>query len=276
MNIKQTFIIMNMNFIQTSAVALVAMALVSCQETDTEAPTACTGLGATNSVTAEEIEAEAGDHVDLEDIFCDNEALSEVRWDIHNGEGHAHEDEEDGEEEEHEHGLVLHSGTDWAVLETQALSGTEAEVDLHVDVPLTARGVWHVIVSLVDEAGNSTTLATELHVENDHLPEFTLTEVGGEDPAMWHGEPTWAAGTDVVVTGTVADSDGVATAVLELISEDTESVVWEVALEPAGATNFEFSETVTVPSDGGEHHFEMKATDANGVEMETGFHVEVE
>ena len=97
LNIKQTFIIMNMNFIQTSAVALVAMALVSCQETDTEAPTACTGLGATNSVTAEEIEAEAGDHIDLEDIFCDNEALSEVRWDIHNGEGHAHEDEEEGE-----------------------------------------------------------------------------------------------------------------------------------------------------------------------------------
>ena len=180
---------MNMNLIQISAAALVAMAFVSCQETDSEAPTACTDLGATNSVTAEEIEAEAGDHVDLEDVFCDNEALSEVRWDIHNGEGHAHEDGDEGDEEEHEHGLVLHSGTDWAVLETQALSGTQEEVDLHVDVPLTARGVWHVIVSLVDEAGNSTMLATDLHVENDHLPEFTLTEVGGEDPSMWHGEP---------------------------------------------------------------------------------------
>ena len=42
-------------------------------------------------------------------------------------------------------------------------------------------------------------------------------------------------------------------------------------MDPAGATNFEFSETVTVPSAGGEHHFEMKAVDANGVEMETGF-----
>ena len=267
---------MNMNLIKSSAAALVAMAFVSCQETDTEAPTVCTGLGATNSVTAAEIEAEAGDHVDLEDIFCDNEALGEVRWDIHTAEGHAHAEVEGGENLEDTDGMLLYSGTDWAVLETQALSGTEVEVDLHVEVPLTARGLWHVIVNLVDEAGNSTTLATDLHVENDHLPEFTLTEVGGEDPAMWHGEPTWAAGTDVVVTGTVADSDGVATAVLELISEDTESVVWEVALDPAGATNFEFSETVTVPAEVGEHHFEMKATDANGVEMETGFHVEVE
>jgi len=264
---------MKTTLIQYSAAAMVAMALVSCQETDSEVPTVCTGLGAPNSVTAAEIEAEAGEHIDLEDVFCDNEALSEVRWDIHNGEGHAHDDVAGGGAE---HGLVLHSGTEWAVLETQALSGTQAEVDLHVEVPLTARGLWHVIVSLVDEAGNATIMATDLHVENDHLPEFTITEVGGEDPSMWHGEPTWASGADVVVTGIVADSDGVASATLELISEDTETVVWEAALEPAGATSFDFSETVAVPTDAGEHHFELKAVDANGVEMETGFHVEVE
>ena len=92
---------------------------------------------------------------------------------------------------------------------------------------------------------------------------------------MWHEEPTWAAGTDVVVTGTVADSDGVATAVLELIS-GTQNQSFGRWLWIRGATNFEFSETVTVPCRRGEHHFEMKATDANGVEMETGFHVEVE
>ena len=62
-------------------------------------------------------------------------------------------------------------------------------MDLHVDVPLTARGVWHVIVSLVDEAGNSTTLATDLHVENDHLPEFTLTEVGVKTPPCGTASP---------------------------------------------------------------------------------------
>ena len=66
-----------------------------------------------------------------------------------------------------------------------------------MDVPLTARGVWHVIVSLVDEAGNSTTLATDLHVENDHLPEFTLTEVGVKTRhvarrAHWAAGRTWS------------------------------------------------------------------------------------
>jgi len=251
---------------QYAACIGLAMSFVSCQETDTEAPSVCTGLGAMNSVIAAEIEADAGDHIHIEDIFCDNEALSQVRYDIHNGEGHAHD--ADG----HEHGLVLHSGTDWSVLSTFDLEGTEAEAELHVDVPLTARGVWHVIVDVVDEAGNTATYNTDLHVENTYMPEFVLTSVNGEDPNMWHGEPTWAAGSVVVVEGAVIDEDGIASAELELIDEATETVVWSVELAAFDA----FSETFTVPATAGEYHFEMKATCNAGVSMETGFHVEVE
>ena len=249
-----------------------AMAFVSCQETDTEAPSVCTETGAVNSVLAAEIEAVAGDHIDIEDLFCDNEALSQVRYDIHNGEGHAHDEGEEGEEEEHEHGLVLHSGTDWGVLRNVDIEGTEAEAELHVDVPLTARGIWHVYVDVVDAAGNTATYNTDLHVENTYMPEFTLTSVNGEDPSMWHGEPTWAAGSEVVVEGAVTDEDGIASAELELIDEATETVVWSVELAAFDA----FSEAVTVPATAGEYHFEMKATCNAGVSMETGFHVEVE
>ena len=259
-------------FFQAVACLGLAVALVSCQETDTEAPTVCTQLGAMNSVLADEIEAEAGDHIDLEDVFCDNEALSQVRYDIHNGEGHAHDEGDEGEDE-HEHGLVLHSGTGWAVLETFDIDGTEAAVDLHVDVPLTARGVWHLIVDVVDAEGNAATYNTDLHVENSHMPEFTLTSVGGEDPSTWHGEPTWAANSSVVVEGSVTDSDGIASAELELIDEATETVVWSTELAEFDS----FSETVVVPENAsGEFHFEMKATCNAGVSMETGFHVEVE
>ena len=263
---------MNIKFnIQSSVILGVAIVFASCQNTDTEAPTVCTGLGAMNSITADEIEGEAGDHVDIEDIFCDNEGLSQVRYDIHSGEGHAHEVTDDGDE--HEDGLILYSGTDWSVLRTIELDGTEAEADLHVDVPLTARGLWHVIVDLVDAEGNVATFLTDLHIENSHMPDFTLTSVGGEDPANWHGEPTWAADTDVVVEGSVTDSDGIASAELELIDEATETVVWSAELTEFDA----FSETVTVPADAsGEFHFEMKATCNANVSMETGFHVEVE
>ena len=68
---------MKLNLIQCSAATMVAMAL--CLAKPTQKPQQLTWLGRTNSVTAEEIEAEAGDHINLEDIFCDNEALSEVR-----------------------------------------------------------------------------------------------------------------------------------------------------------------------------------------------------
>ncbi|HAT48222.1 MAG TPA: hypothetical protein DCS71_04765, partial [Flavobacteriales bacterium] len=69
------------------------------------------------------------------------------------------------------------------------------------------------------------------------------------------------------------DSDGIASAELELIDEATETVVWSTELAEFDA----FSETVVVPENAsGEFHFEMKATCNAGVSMETGFHVEVE
>ena len=73
------------------------------------------------------------------------------------------------------------------------------------------------------------------------------------------------------VVGTVSDSDGIASAVLEFIDEATETVIWEVELA-AGETEFAFDETVSVPVDlAGECHFEMKATDGAGNETETDF-----
>lgn len=100
---------MNMKIMLNAAAVLTAATiLISCQKTDEESPTVCTPEPGANSILADEIEVMAGDHADLEDVFCDNEALSEVRFDIHNAAGHAHEGEE--EEEGHEHGLTLHSG----------------------------------------------------------------------------------------------------------------------------------------------------------------------
>ena len=84
--------------------------LGSCGKTDTEAPTICTETGTEFSVLADEIEAMAGTGMIILDSFCDNEELSEVRWDVHNAADHAHEE---GEADE---GFVLHSGTNWEVI----------------------------------------------------------------------------------------------------------------------------------------------------------------
>jgi len=259
-------------FTPAAAVCSAILMLTSCQQTDVEAPTVCTSEDTANSVLVDEIEAEAGTTITIEDTFCDNEALSEVRWDIHNAADHAHEE---GEEEE---GLILHSGTDWEVLELQALDGTSATATITLDIPLTSRGVWDVVVSLVDAEGNAASdVVTQLHIENDHLPAFTLTAVDGADPNGWEAEPAWSTGTSVAISGSVADSDGVATASLELVEEATETVLWEMELATGDAMEVVFDVEVNVPAGvNGECHFELKATDALGHAMETGFHVEVE
>lgn len=255
------------------ALAFVAILFTSCGKTDTELPTVCTETGSETSVLADEIEANAGESVTITDVFCDNEELSEVRWDIHNAADHAHEE---GESDE---GFVLHSGTDWEVLETTSLTGTSNTSSITLDIPLSARGVWDVVVSLVDEAGNAgPDVVTQMHIENEHLPEFTLSEVDGVDPATWTGEPEWSAGAVVTLSGAVADSDGVSEASISVVRESDETVVWAIDLTPDNATEFAFSAEASIPADAesGEYHLEMTATDAAGNSMETGFHVEVE
>lgn len=244
----------------------------SCQESDIESPSVCTEPNATNSILLDEIEAMAGTTISVEDTFCDNQRLSEVRWDVHNAADHAHE--QNAEEE----GLIFHSGTEWEVLEMQSLQGTSDIGVLTLDIPLTARGVWDVVLSLVDAEGNAAAdVVTQLHIENDHIPAFSLTDVGGADPNQWAGEPVWSAGADIGISGTVQDSDGLSSASLELVHEATEEVLWEIELAASEEQTLTFQIVVNVPASAiGECHFEMKASDVLGNETETGFHVEVE
>ena len=200
---------LNLNMPATAGAIAAVAALSSCQPTDREDPTVCTGLGAEFSVTAAEIDVLAGDTITL-------------------------------------------------------------------NVPLTARGIWHVNVSLVDSAGNAEEFLTDLHIENNHLPEFKLTSIDGLDPATLDDEVEWNINSLVLIEGVVSDSDGVAMASLMLVEEDSDSVFWSTTLAPAGATTFAFSDTLTAPSVEGDFHMELTATDGTGVDMETEFHVEVE
>ncbi len=258
---------------QLFAAFAAATLAVSCGKTDEQVPTVCTEYPGPYSVLNAEIDADAGTTILLTDRFCDDEGLSQVRWEVHNASGHAHEEEGTDEHE----GLVLHSGTEWEALQLTDLEGVSADAEWSVEIPLTARGIWHVQVSLVDAAGNAASdRITELHIANTHIPEFHLESAGGTAPSTWEEEPVWAAGSDVELAGYVIDSDGVAEASISLVDEAADGVAWSADLEVMGADSASFEVTIPMPMEAGEWTVVLEATDGTGVAMETEFHVEVE
>ena len=248
--------------------------MYSCGTTDSDAPTFCSEAG--DVAIEDEVEAMAGSTLTLNQTVCDNDALGTANWDLHSAEGHAHE----GEEEEE--GLILFSGS-WDYDFSDVLSGTSTTSGITTDIPNDVRGVWDIVISLVDAEGNiATDVVTPLHIENDFIPEYQLTTVTGLDLAVG-GEPVWALGSPITIEGSLtAFNDGVITEWhLELEPEDAPEGTAPLAEFEGTATDLDngtFTWSFTIPEDAatGEYHFHMEAKDSNQEEMETGFHVEIE
>lgn len=84
----------------------------------------------------------AGSELHVEVNITDNEALSQLKLDIHSA--------EDG----HSHGKVA-ANAYWEQIVLIDLSGTSQTIHEHVEIPATvAAGHYHVIVTAVDQAGN--------------------------------------------------------------------------------------------------------------------------
>ena len=242
--------------------------MYSCGTTDSDAPTFCSEAG--DVAIVDEVEAMAASTLTLNQTVCDNEALGTANWDLHSAEGHAHE----GEEEE---GFVLFSG-DWDYDFSDGLTGTSETSGISTDIPNDVRGVWDIVISLVDAEGNiAADVVTPLHIENDFIPEYQLTTVTGLDLSTG-GEPIWAPGSTITIEGTLTDSDGIEHWGYHLENEDTEVEIAEDEGDGAGNTEVSFTWTIDIPSDAtpGEYHFHMHADDMLDNSMETGFHVEIE
>lgn len=248
--------------------------MYSCGTTDSDAPTFCSVDG--DVAVMDEEEAMAGETLTLNQTVCDNEALGTANWDIHSAEGHSHEGETD-------EGFVLFSGS-WDHDISDALTGTSATSGISIDIPNHVRGVWDIVISLVDNEGNiADDVVTPLHIENEIIPLFDLTQVNEVNPDTWTGEPTWALGSPITIEGSLtAFNDGVITEWhLELEPEDAPEGTAPLAEFEGTATDLDngtFTWSFTIPEDAatGEYHFHMEAKDSNQEEMETGFHVEIE
>ncbi len=243
--------------------------MYSCGTTDSNAPTFCSEAG--DVAIVDEVEAMAGSTLTLNQTVCDNEALGTANWDLHSAEGHAHE----GEEEE---GFVLFSGS-WDYDFSDELTGTSETSGIMTEIPNDVRGVWDIVISLVDAEGNvADDVITALHIENDFIPEYDSLQVNDVNPADWTGEPVWSPGSIIIIEGTLTDSDGIAHWGYHLEHEDTGDDIAHDDGDAADLIDGSFTWTIDIPSDAtaGEYHFHMHAHDMLDNAMETGFHVEIE
>jgi hypothetical protein len=209
-----------------------------------------------NNTVANEHEVEAGSTVSFRLVLSDNEALNQVKLDIHAADdGHTHEGE--GAEE---HGGAPNVGT-WVYSQIINIDGTSATRDVTLSVPDSIQGYWHLEVKLIDEAGNEAVeYVTTMHVENPDAPVFNLSTT---PPSSDHIDIQANTGS-FVIAGTIADVQGLSLIEFELENHDTEEVITEQEFDAAGATEWTMPATTVGPLPAGDYHLKIKARDSQG------------
>jgi uncharacterized membrane protein len=120
-------------------IAAVSVMAVACNDEEEQDTTAPVIREATIDGEDHDIKVAAGDEMHLDVHVTDNEALGELKMDVHDMfDGHSHK-----------------SAVDWSEVKTVQLSGKEQHVHEHMDVPQNATaGPYHVVFRLIDEEGN--------------------------------------------------------------------------------------------------------------------------
>lgn len=251
-----------MNPSSTFAAVAAFAVLVGCGKSDESAPTIA--LVANGATAPNEAEALAGSALTVTIELNDDEALGSYRIDLHDASGHAH----DGGEAEF---FLGSGGGDWAALEVVDVTGVQAVQTHTFAIPGHVRGHWDLVVDATDATGNEAATAyMEVHVENDSIPLFEVP---------YTSEPSWAAGSQQALAGSVTDADGLVEVTARLLDEGGTLLATVLLPVGAGVVSVDLSAGVfSIPMDaaGEELEVELEATDALGFTCLTAFHVEVE
>lgn len=247
----------------------IATALSACKkDTDDEAPVVSNLR--INGELADYHELNAGDTFTLTASVTDNEALNQVKVDIHgNADGHTHEFNGAGEVK----------SNDWTVLDIISVSGSSSSISREYTIPKDQVGEYDVLIQAIDKEGNESNLGiTELEVSNSFIP---LITVDGTVPAEnGEGEIVVSVGSMFMIEGNIMDADGLAEIHAELIVEgsDPEEVLWEEEFDPASATDFNLDQiSFSIPdTEETELALIIHATDTNGFEAELELELHVE
>jgi hypothetical protein len=185
--------------------------IVSCKKDtpDTQAPSISSILEPAMNDTLF-----TGSELHVELTVTDNEELSQLKIDIHSA--------EDG----HSHGKVDISAY-WETVVLVDLTGATSSVHEHIDIPSdAATGMYHVILTAVDKAGNqSEVLERDIFIQNagDQIaPIVTITSPTENDTI------SLAAGINVMAV--ITDNQLLAEADLKVLSGNTVVFETEIAL----------------------------------------------
>jgi hypothetical protein len=246
--------------------ALGVLALSSCKEKeDSTAPVISSVL--VDGVEAEEHEFDAGESFSVRVNATDNEALNQVKIEIHAADdGHTHGT--GGEEEELEPNIGV-----WSDSKVVNLEGTSDNATVNFTIPNNVAGHWHVEVMLLDEDGNEAEeYITTIHAENASLPAINLTFNGS---LTTDGELQLGVGSSLSFTGTVTDPDGIQEVHAKLKKEGATTYLWENEYNGNGAVSFDLNGTTSMMTDADHYIFEVHATDGAGMENIFEIHVDV-
>ncbi|MGB0176073.1 MAG: DUF4625 domain-containing protein [Owenweeksia sp.] len=195
----------------------------------------------------------AGSEIHINAHVTDNEALGELKVDIH--------DIFDG----HSHGKT---SAKWAEVLTIALSGKEQHVHEHTDVPQDATaGPYHAIFRLIDAEGNEGEFAEiDFMITNGSQPQINIT-----DPDV-SGEVDAPKGSTLSIFGTVSDDTDLAEVRISLEEEHDghehkstlQEVIYEEDFDLTGPadTNWDFQAdgnvNIVIPSDAQAGHYVLR------------------
>lgn len=226
------------------------LALSACnkEEEDTSAPQV--SILNINQQT-EDIRVAAGEDMRIAIEAKDNEALNEVKYEIHNL------------FDSHSHGKQ----NPWSALRIVSLSGPSAtdEQLFTVDAGSTA-GRYHAVVRALDAAGNASGFAEkDFVVTNGTEPMFNVTQPD------FSQEVHAPKGSTLQLGGNISDNNDIAEILVLLVSEDDPTVgeIYEADIDVPGTSDqsYDLSQIqISIPQNApmGYYHLEIVAKDNEG------------
>jgi hypothetical protein len=187
----------------------------------------------------------------------DNEALSQLKIDIHNADdGHSHE--------------RINGASHWETIIVVSLSGKNQSIDEHIDIPAeAAAGKYHIILTAVDAAGNQSDI-----VERDVIIRNSGDLIA---PQISLSSPTSgsviALGDNITIAGQLTDNIGLESAEVKIYQGTT--LIFDQDIELAAPTHDLNLEVSTSGWTAGDYVLEIKVKDQVGNVADTDIEVSI-